>query len=328
MNYGNVISESFNIFWKHKLLWIFGIMAALFGQSDYSFSVNYRESVSYPAGEGFPSDFQSPFEGTIFANFFENPAPYIVAGIFLGLIWWVISNIFGWLARGALIGMVDEADSTGSTSLSNGWKTGLGRLLPLFFIALLLALPMLLIIIPAALWAFRFLYQFKDFFATPDPEQLLEGMLPTFFSAFACLVPLICIGALLGFVLNLLNIIAARSCVLEDLGVVDSIKRGWQVAVGNIGYTLLNGFLLLILKIIFGFIAAMPALILWIPTARAIIYGNWSAASITSALMMGLYLIVVVVIIGGILSSFNSTLWTKLYKAFRSKEEALETISG
>jgi hypothetical protein len=328
MNYGNVISESFNIFWKHKSLWIFGIMAALFGQSDYSFRVNYQESVNFPAREGLPPGFQSPFEGTIFANFFDNPIPYIVAGIFLGLIWWVISNIFGWLARGALIGMVDEADSTGSTSLGNGWKTGLGRLLPLFSIALLLALPMLLIIIPAALWAFQFLYQFKDFFITPDPEQLLEGILPTFFSAFACLLPLVCIGALMGFVLNLLNIIAARSCVLENLGVVDSIRRGWQVAVSNIGYTLLNWFLLLALRIIFGFIAAIPALILWIPTARAIMYGHWSAASIASALMMGLYLIIVAVGIGGILSSFNSTLWTKLYKAFRSKEEALETISG
>ena len=256
MNYGNVISESFNIFWKHKSLWIFGIMAALFGQSDYTFNVNYRESVSYPAGEGLPPGFQSPFEGTIFANFFENPAPYIIAGIFLSLIWWVISNIFGWLAQGALIGMADEADSTGSTSLGNGWNTGLGRLLPLFFIALVLALPMLLIIIPAALWAVQFLYQFKDLFATPDPEQLLAGMLPAFFSAFACLIPLICIGALMGFVLNLLNIIAARSCVLENLGVMDSIKRGWQVAVGNIGYTLLTWFLLLVLQIIFGFIAA------------------------------------------------------------------------
>jgi hypothetical protein len=320
MDYGKVITESFNIFWKHRSLWIFGIMAAIFGQSDYSFSVNYQEGVSFTPGD-VPSleDFPFPFQNTIFTNFLENPMPYIAVAISISLIWWVISNIFGWLAQGAMIGMADEADRTGSTSLGSGWRTGVNRLFPLFFITLLLALPTLIAIIPAIIWGLQILSQFSGFFTSPNPEQSFESIFPSFISGLACLVPSICLGGLMGWVFGLLNKLAARSCVLEELGVIDSIKRGWRVMISNIGYTLLTWLILVVTSMIFGFVAAMPALVLWIPTARAILHSNWSAISTISALIMGLYSIIAVVGIGGVLTSFNSTLWTKSYKAFVAK---------
>ncbi|MFC1975827.1 hypothetical protein ACFLXQ_05475 [Chloroflexota bacterium] len=323
MDYGKVITESFNIFLKHRSLWVFGIMAAIFGQSDYSFSVNYQESVSFSPGD-VPSleDFPFPFQNTVFTNFLENPIPYIAVAISISLVWWVISNIFGWLAQGAMIGMVDEADRIGSTSLGSGWRTGVNRLFPLFVITLLLALPALIAVIPAVIWGLQVLSQFLEFFTNPNPEQSFESIFPLLMSGLACLVPLICLGGLMGWVLGLLNQIAARSCVLESLGVIDSIKRGWRVMMSNLGYTLLTWLILVVTGMIFGFVAAMPALVLWIPTARAMMHGNWSATSTVIALIMGVYFIIAVVGIGGMLTSFNSTLWTKSYKAFVANIEA------
>src|SRR5262245_25309829 len=121
MNYGKVLNDSFHIFWTHRSLWLFGVMAALFGQSDYSFRVNFTQSLGSPSG-GEPS--LNPLEGTILERILENPLPYLLALGGLSLIWWVISTLLGWLAQGALIGMVDEIDRNGSTSLGRGWAVG------------------------------------------------------------------------------------------------------------------------------------------------------------------------------------------------------------
>lgn len=326
MNYGNIITESFKIFWKVKTLWVFGVVAAIFGQSDYSFNVSYRESISFPIGETPPTDFTLPFQNSVFSDFFtsfyQNPIPYIVVGVLLSLVWWVISSIFGWLARGAMIGMVDEADQNGTTSLGTGWKVGVNQLFPLFMIALLLALPMLLILIPVAIWGIQFLYQMNDFLTNSSREQAMESFFTTFFSAFACIFPLVCIGGLMGWILSLINIMAARSCVVENLGIINSIKRGTRVMIKSIGYTILTWFLLIVIRSTFGFIAAMPALVLWIPIARAILHGNWSAGAAVSALILAVYFVIVALGLGGIFTSFNATLWTKLYKASVDNMEA------
>lgn len=333
MNYGNVLSESANIFWKHKVLWLFGVTLALFGQGEYGFSVNYQERYSYPVGEGGNApNIPNPFENTIVQSFFENPVPFIIVFIILGLVWWLISNFVGWMCQGALIGMVDEIDQSGTTSFGQGWDVGKGRVKNLFLLAIIFAIPQLIVFLPALIAGFWLFSQVFDLFGAsftgnfPPPEQMEErfaSIFPTFFGAFACIFPLLCIGGIVGWILGLLNKIAARSCVLENLGVMDSVKRGWNILRKNIGYTLLNWFILAVFSGIFGFAAAMPALILWIPTARAFMHNDWSSATVVTGILTFTYFVIMGAGVGGILTSFNSTLWTKLYKEFVAKESSV-----
>ena len=67
MNYSIIFKEALNTFWRHKSLWIFGIVITIFGQGEYGFSVNYRES--YPAGQGGLPDMPGR---DLLINFFEN----------------------------------------------------------------------------------------------------------------------------------------------------------------------------------------------------------------------------------------------------------------
>ncbi len=332
MNYGEIIRDSINTFWKHKVLWLFGIILALVGQGEYGFSVNYQERYPYPTDGANPPEFPNPFDNPLLKSFFENPIPYLIGFSLLALLWWIISTFIGWLSQGALIGMVDEIDHTGTTTIRSGWGVGKNQVKKLFLLAVLFALPQLIIFLPAFIGALWFFPQFFDIFRAglagdfPSPEQMEEkitSILPVFMGAFACLFPLICIGSIVGWALRLLNKIAARSCVLENLGVIDSIKRGWYITRKNIGYTLLTWFILVVVSGIFGFAAAMPALIVWIPTARAFMHNEWSTLSVISGMLMGLYLLIVAVGGGGILTSFNSTLWTKLYKRFVAKTNNL-----
>jgi hypothetical protein len=321
MNYGKVLTDAFNIFWSHRSLWLFGVIAALFGQSDYRFRVNFTQSLGASSGR---DSSLNPLEGTILERIFENPLPYLIALGGLSLVWWVISTFLGWLAQGALIGMVDEIDRTGSTSLGQGWATGRQHTLPLFFIALTLALPLLILLIIGLAILLPFLNQVLSqiFYSdTFNPDLFMESL----FRLMACLIPLACTGLFLGTLLRLLNLIAARSCVLEGLSPLRSLKRGWSLITQNIGYILLNWLMLSLVGATFGAIVGIPALLLWIPAAGAFLYEEWSFLSTGSLIASLLYLAIIGVGLGGILTSFNSALWTKLYKAFREKEVELDT---
>jgi membrane-anchored glycerophosphoryl diester phosphodiesterase (GDPDase) len=108
--------------------------------------------------------------------------------------------------------------------------------------------------------------------------------------------------------------------VLENLTITDSIKRGWKITRKNLGFVLLNGIVLIVIGVIFGWIAAIPALVIWVPVARAVLHQNWNTGTILAAIFMAFYFLFIAVGIGGILTSFNSALWTKLYKAMNVNE--------
>jgi len=135
---------------------------------------------------------------------------------------------------------------------------------------------------------------------------------------FACTVPLFCLTVILGWLLGLLNKIAARSLVLENLSILGSIKRGWQLMKKHFGYVLLNGIMLVVLGVIFAGIAAIPALVLWVPLASGILQQTWTTSTVLMAVLFGIYYLLVAVALGGTLTSFNSILWTRFYRAMQT----------
>lgn len=327
MDYTTIFKEALGTFWRHKSLWLFGIVITMFGQGEYSFSVNYRES--YPASQGGLPDMPGR---DLLLRFFENPVPYIIGFSLVSLAFWIITSIISWWSHGALIHMVDDVDQKGSTSIQNGMNAGNQQVIPLTIVFLLFAIPKALLNLPAiavGIWLFS---QFFDIYKNmllgkvPSPEEMqavFQPLMSNIFLGFACLFPLICIGGISGWLLSLLNKVTARSVVLEKRSVLESIKRGWQITRGNLGYVLLNGIVLVLLSILFGWIAAIPALILWVPVARALLHQSWNTSTIVTAIVTGFYFLFVAIGLGGILTSFNSVLWTKLYKAMVAKEKII-----
>ncbi len=331
MNYLTIFKEALSVFWHHKSLWIFGIVITMFGQGEYSFSVNYRES--YPVGQG---GLPSMPGSDLLIKILDNPVPYIIGFSLLGLVFWVIRSLICWWSQSSLISMVDDVDQKGSTSVMSGWNAGKQRAVPLTVIAVLFSLPKAIInlpIIAGGVWIFS---QFFDVYKamllgkTPTPEEIqavFGPMMSNFLLVFACIFPLACIGGVFGWLLGLLNKITARSFVLENLTITDSIKRGWKITRKNLGHILLNGIALIIISIVFGWIVAIPALIIWVPVARAFLHQSWNMTTIVAAIFMGFYFVFFVIGVGGVLTSFNSTLWTKLYKTMVANENMISSDS-
>jgi hypothetical protein len=328
MSYIQIIKESAQIFWKHKSLWVFGIIAALVGQGDYNFSVNYQESFQIDSVSDLPTPLRS-----LFAVIFENPLPFLFALIGFSLFIGFLQYLVALFANGAMIGMVGEADRIGSTSFTSGLRIGGNRILPLFVIYLLLAIPFLVLVILGLLLLIPIFLEFLPLLSAyssgdlPSPDQLeqvfraIEPMLNS--SLFLC-CGAFCIFVLAIWVTGIWATLAARSCVIENLGVLASLKRGGRIGISNLGYTLLNWLILIIFRIVFVFFAGLPALTLWIPTAQAIWHGNWTTTAIITGVLTVIYLLLISIGLGGVLTSFNSTLWTKLYIAFVGTDKAID----
>jgi hypothetical protein len=77
---------------------------------------------------------------------------------------------------------------------------------------------------------------------------------------------------------------------------------------------LVTWLLLTVAGLIFGGIAATLGLALSFPAARALLFGEWGPAAVVSLVVAATYYAVVGIGIGGVLTGFNSTVWTVLYK--------------
>jgi hypothetical protein len=323
VNYFDQLKHAARLFWHTKALWFLGMLAALFGQNEYGFSVNYSES----APSSSPGSAASPFgdfsANPMLASFLANPLPYLAAIGAIVLLWWIIATLVGWLVQGTMIDLVDQTDQQLAPSVRASFRHSRAQIWPLFLINLIVSLPTLIVvIIAAALFIPLMLTVFRS--ATPD----FSALVPRIVGTLLCLVPLFLLNALAGVALRLLNILAARACLLEGLSARASLRQGWLLLRRNLGYTVLNWFVLLIVGAGFSFVAAIPALLLLVPAARAFLHNEWTTFAYGAAIGVTVYFIVMSLGVGGILTGFNSTVWTVLYQGFQRRMQAVGNEAG
>ena len=103
--------------------------------------MNYRESMSYSPEQGMPPGFADLPGRDLMLGFVDNPILYVIGFGLLSLALSLLTRVVGWWSKGALIGMVEEADRMGTTSVVSGCRVGTRRAIPLLLISILLGLP-------------------------------------------------------------------------------------------------------------------------------------------------------------------------------------------
>ena len=215
-----------------------------------------------------------------------------------------------------MIHLAAQASQGSSPSLRASLRESRQHVWSLFRIHLVLSIPTIVVV---ALTALLVVPLILSFFRTGTPDFAI--LFPRLFGTLACLIPLFLLNGLAGIVLHMLNLLAARACVLERLTMRASLRRGWFVLRGNVGYTILNWFVFLLFGAIFGFVAAIPALLMLIAAGQAFLHNDWTAWALSAAIGVSIYFVVMSIGVGGILTGFNSTVWTVLYQAFQRKAE-------
>ena len=254
MDYGNLFSKTWDIIWKNKFLILLGVLVALSG---------------FGGGGGNPAQFASSGNDLDWQNFprfdYESGFPIqnldlpliavggivlLVAFLFLvGLVLWTLGTI----SRGGLISAVNEIELGNPTNFSEAFRAGWQKGWRLIGIGLVPALPGLILIFTSLITLG--VYGGFEVLSRGVNNPIGEGVfLPILFLA-CILVPVM-------IILSLLRVFANRACMLEDLNVISSYRRGFEVLGDNLGPAALLFLLQIAISFGIGIMMLIPGLLI------------------------------------------------------------------
>jgi len=333
MDYGRIIRRALEIVWRHKVLWVFGIAAALF--SGGGGGGNGANGIQYTLDENSLRRFgqQMPFGPNV-----EAVVPVILAIIGLVLLLVLVFAIVGIIVRytsvGALIGGVDEVERTERTSFRSALRIGWQRLLRLFAIDLIIGIAMFVVVL-----ALVFLTIAGVLFAVLPAIALAEGggsgatVLAVLWGVgvgLAVLVALVAVSVIVSAITTLIREVAFRANVLERQGVFASIGTAFRLIRGNLKEVLLVWLILVAINLALS-IVAIPLVVIGIvgvigPAVAAFALTESVAVTLLVLVPIALFFVLVAAFIGGLVLTFQSAVWTLSYREWRTEHLVPEAV--
>jgi hypothetical protein len=316
MDFGEILTRAWKIIWKHKILWLFGILASC-GQGGGGGSGGSRGgggNVNFDFSSGDPSippewqRFFFQFERQL-TRFFDQIETwhivlFVVLIILFMLIVTAITLAVSTVGRVGLIQGTVQADQTDDelekltfVELFNSGKPFFWRVLGLnLLIGLAVFVLVLLIMLP-----------------------VIALTVVTMGIGMFCLIPLICllipVGWLAGIIIQQVNI----ALVVEDLGIIESLQRGWEIFRENIGNLVVIGLILGVGRFIIGLIIAVPFILLFFPMMMGALLGGLAEVEFAlggGLLVAGLCFLAylpVLWLLSGMLMAYIQAAWTLTY---------------
>lgn len=308
MDFGYVLRRAWQIIWKFKVLWIFGILASC-GQASGSGGSNsgYR----FSGGQGnFPTRLEQWFnqlDPTVITIL-------IIVAVFIVLILVVLSILLGTVGRVGLIRGTVKAEQ-GAERLTFGelWREGLAYFWRVFGLNLLIGLIIFVVVL-----------------AIFVPGVILTVITAGIFAL--CLIPLICLLVPVMWAVSVVIEQANIALVVENLRITEALKRGWQVVRENIGSVIVMSLILVLgVGLVGGAIIGLPALLVIAPVLAGYASGTASAIQ-TGWIVTGVFFLIYLpflLLFSGILRSYTSSAWTLTYLRLTNKPApALVETSG
>lgn len=356
MDHLNILKRSWQILWRYRALWFFGIILAITasstrapGGSGSSYTYG-SESILHDAPQSITlnsEDWDSLEEAMddisgAFSEIFDTRIPMLfganllalsVAFVCFGFILAIVFTILRYIANTSLIRMVDEYDDTEERyKVGKGFRLGWSRASwRIFLIDLVINIPLAIAIIlllalsatPALLWF---------------TQSNIAGILGTI-TAIGLFFLAIIIVIVATTAIKVLRQFFHRVSALQDLGVFESIKVGYQVARQNLKDSALMWLILLGVQIaynigaaIVGFILLLPAIVLGGGAGLlAGGFGNlfqysflpWVLGGFVGIPIFILILGVPMLFLGGLKEVYFSSAWTMTYRELNALEPAV-----
>lgn len=283
MDYGSVLKKGWEITWKNKGLWILGILSGCTsGAGNPSQTFSYQTS-----SQDFPGMEQT------FANVPEEMWILIVGCLVIFLILFVLAVIvLSILGQAGLIAGVAHADETGSVKLSEAWKMGLPHFWRLLGLSLLLFAAVMLI-------------------------ALFIGFLTviTFGMVWLCMIPLICLGLPISILISGYLSLVQNGIVLGKQGVFEALGKGWATMRANFWPVVLMALILFVIGLVAGFILSAPLVLASLPLlAVAVSQADQGFSGFIPLLGCFVLYLPVMIVVGGILKTYVSSVWTLTYR--------------
>lgn len=300
-NFGEALTRAWQVIWKHKVLWVFGILAS-FARGSGGGSSGGGNS-GYQTGSG-----DSPFSGdqiergmNQFGRFLENNLWIIIAVIVAIFLLSFVFFMLGMMGRIGIIKGVAQAEK-GADKLSFGelWSESMPFFWRIFGLNFLIGLAFMVILLPLVLFG-----------------VFTAGI------GFLCILPLLCILIPLSWVFMVIIEQAQAAIVLEDLTMLDGFKRGWEIVKANAGPMVIMALILGIGGTVIGVIIALPIILAAVPLIIGANRLNETLAPIYIAAACCAAYFPILLFLNGILTAYIQSAWALTYlRLTQQKEEA------
>jgi hypothetical protein len=301
MDFGGILKRAWEITWKHKGLWVLGILAGCAsggsgggggrGGSSMNYSFNGNE---FP---GLQRTFETVPEGTWIAIAFG----ILCLILFLALLFWVL----GALGQSGLIAGFKAAEDGEDVTLSSAFQSGTKFFWKLLIIQVIVGV--LSIVLIGALLLLG-----------------VGGTVLTLGIGLICLIPLICLLIPVGILIGVYTTFTKVALVVEDLDIFGAFSRAWEVIRANVGDFIVMTLILIIGGGVVSFIIALPFILVALPFILGAVAGT--DAGMQVGVVTGLVCIVgylpVLIVVNGILQTFLYGSWTLTYMQLSEKTEA------
>ena len=305
MDFGHLISESFNITRRNKVLWIFGIISAIFGGATQTFNFSFNMPSGFSPSSGMMTEGKdTAFTGLDFVKFIDpNTLLLIIAVIAVIFVTVIFAAIYiqTW-AYTALVSQTLNVIKGKSPTFKEGkvigekffWRVFLFRLV----FGLVIIPVIILLIIPPLLFFMVGQTGLAIAFGIIDLIIFVLGMI-----AYAVAV-------------EILSEFGIRKMIEKDLKVRESIELGWQLLRNNLGKSILAW----LVNIAIGFVAGF---FFFIIIFLFLILGF--LLFLINPLLIIIPIIIFLItaaFVSGLLNVFVSSFWSLVYTAILKGEDA------
>ncbi len=352
MDHTKILKRAWHILWSYKVLWIFGIILALTtagvgnagGGSFYS--VGSGDFQDRQFRNITPDDFRREFDdglddfGRELENAFEDFEDFFGEGIrsstvdtiiaigiallFFFLILFIVGRIARYVSETALIKMVDQYEETEERlTIRKGFRLGWSRTAwRLFLINLVVSLPVVIVFGLLLFLALTPLF----LLGTGITAIGVVGTVGAIGLFFVWVIAAIAVSA----ALNLLKHFFWRACAIEDLGVIESIRRGFWVVRGNLKDVALMWLIMLGISIGWSIVVIPVVLLggllaLLVGGAAFLIFAGlgsllasgatpWIIAGVLALPLFALFFLAPLGFVEGLRKTFVSSTWTLTYR--------------
>ncbi len=322
MDYGNLLKRSWDIVWNNKFLFILGFLAAL-GSGGSNPSSRANGNFNYQFG---PEDVPSEMLDQV-TQFWAQYGALVIGVICLGVIVSIILWLVRLVAQAGMISAVDRIEAGEKMTFSETFSAGVGKLGRMVGVNVVMYGPFTLFGLLAGGAGLATAWTAISSAAAGASQADIEAMFGGLGIFWVCVACVACLIVPLVLFVTVIYPFAQRGAILQDLGVIDSIRHGWQVVKVNAGDVILLVVLFIVLGIVFGlatFIVLLPlALVSLAPGIASMVMsgGSFDAGNILLLAGGGICIGLVGAAVNSIMVAFRSTAVTLAYQEFTSKKE-------
>lgn len=359
MEHGKVLKRAWEILWRYRVLWVFGIIVALTaagggasygggrgggdGRDPYCEGVGMRINGECVPWEELPERLRLPDMVPQIIESWSAVATVLIAiGVTVAclmVVLTVIKVIALYVAETALIELVDDYEETGEKrGVREGIRLGWSRTaLRLFVIDLITK-------VPGVITAFALVLLGLVVFAM---VALTKGnvfvSVTSVVAAIGLAFLLILVAILVGLGISLLRPFLWRVCALEKVGVIESLQEGfgfvrrhlsdaaimWLIMIGlHLAWGIVMIPVVILLIIVGSLVAGLPALMVILLVSQVFSGAvPWIAGLSVALPIFILVLAAPLTFLGGLAAVFKSSVWTLTYRELRALE-GLRSDSG